>query len=403
MIEAAIAHAARELGVAAHLIQQSNLLKKGDVMPYGQKIKDDHGRLSYLAAEKYLTEIKEEVELFNGKNERYKKGYAVQPICFGISFTKKMLNQARALIHIYTDGSVSVSTGAVEMGQGVNTKLLAITAAEFGICPDRIKIEKTNTTRVANASPTAASTGCDLNGQAIIKAVRKIKKRLLRRAAEILKKDFAKLEIKDEFIYLGRERTELNWESLIQNAYAARISLSDVGHYATARIGFDEAINKGNPFAYHVFGTAVTEVTVDILLGTYNIDKVKIVHDAGKSIDPELDRGQICGALVQGIGWLTLEELLHSEKGVLLTNNLAGYKIPDIYFAPDEIEIDFLEEAESAAGVLRSKAVGEPPFLYGIGAYFAIRNAVSAFKKDITIPYQAPLTPEKILLALYGK
>ena len=258
------------------------------------------------------------------------------PVCFGISFTSSFLNQASALVHVYTDGSVGVSTAAVEMGQGVNEKIKTIVARTFSINPDRVKIETTNTTRIANTSPTAASSGADLNGNAAIIACKNILSQLKNTAAKMLNLPSSnEIEIIEETVYYNGKKTGLKWDNLVWETYFNRNSLSSHAYYATPGIYFDRNVNKGKPFAYHVFGTAILTVTVDCLRGTYEIDSVKVVHDFGKSLQPKVDLGQVEGAIAQGIGWLTLEELLQDDKGKLLSNTLSTYKIPDIYSVPD--------------------------------------------------------------------
>ncbi|MCK5355487.1 MAG: molybdopterin-dependent oxidoreductase, partial [Methyloprofundus sp.] len=228
-----------------------------------------------------------------------------------------------------------------------------------------------------------------------------ILQRLQKVAAEYLNTQ-DNINIVDETVCINHQTTDLNWQKLITMAYFQRVNLSAQAHYATPDVSWDwncESVQK--PFAYHVFGTALTEVTLDCLLGTYTLDTVKIVHDVGHSLNPLIDRGQVEGGLVQGLGWMTLEEIKHDNKGHLLSNSLANYKIPDIYFAP-EIDVHFLQHADNPVGLFGSKAVGEPPFMYGIGVYFALLNAMRAFKPNVNIHFDAPLTPEKVLMALYA-
>lgn len=404
VIESAIFKAAQETGIDYHQLQKINLLKEGDEFPYGQRTFNCRAKLCYETLErKYeIDKIKLRIDEFNRTNKLKKKAYSIMPICFGISFTTTFLNQASALVHVYTDGSVGISTAAVEMGQGVNAKLLNVAARIFSISTDRIKIESTNTTRAANTSPTAASKTADLNGFAVMEACEIILARLKKLAAKELgagEKD--QIELIDEKFYLNKKPTELTWESIIQKAYVNRISLSAQAHHATPDIYFDREKSKGNPFAYHVFGTAIVEVTLDCLRGTYKIDSVKVVHDLGESIHPTVDLGQVEGGIVQGIGWMTLEEVIHNEKGKLLTDTLSTYKVPDIYFAPENIEVYFLEDSPNPFGPFKSKAVGEPPFMYGIGAYFAILKAMKEFNPDMEVFFNAPMTNEKVLLNLY--
>jgi xanthine dehydrogenase large subunit len=328
------------------------------------------------------------------------RGVAAMPVCFGISFTNAILNQAGALVHVYTDGSASVSTGAVEMGQGVTAKILAVAAATLGLPRDRIRIESTTTRTVANTSPTAASSGADMNGRATELACRAIVNRLLSVAAELLDAPFDTLTVDDGVVHAGGAATELVWDELVWTAYTRRINLSAQAHYATPGLWYDRELEHGEPFAYHVFGTAVVEVTVDCLRGTYTVDRVRMVHDGGRSLAEKVDLGQLEGGLIQGIGWMTMEELVFHE-GRNLSDTLSTYKIPDLLSTP-VLEGHFLADADNPKAVMHSKAIGEPPFMYGIGVYFALLDALRAFRPDRPGFYDAPLTPEKALLFLHG-
>jgi xanthine dehydrogenase large subunit len=401
VIEAAITKAAETIGVSADAIQKANLLKDGDEMPYGQIMQDTLARASWLEAEKCFDTagINKRVDEFNKINPRYKKGFAIQPICFGISFTNTMMNHARALVHIYHDGSVVVSTGAVEMGQGVNTKLLQVAAQAFGISPERVKIESTNTLRIANTSPTAASAGADLNGKALQKACLLLKERLAGVALKSL--GCKEVTFKKDRIYEPGTENGLPWEQVVLLAFQQRVSLSEHAHYATPVIHFDKTTEKGHPFAYHVYGTALLEVTVDCLKGTYHFDRVQMVHASGNLMNRPVDLGQIEGGLVQGMGWMTMEEVLFNAEGKLLSNALSSYKVPDIYATPGEIVVHHLNADGPDLAIHKSKAVGEPPLMYGLGAYFAIRKAVRAFNPQAALAFDAPYTPEKVLMDLY--
>lgn len=325
------------------------------------------------------------------------------PICFGISFTKTHMNQARALVHVYNDGSIGISTAGVEMGQGLNTKILQVAAAVLSIDPGRIKVNTTNTYRIANTSPTAASASSDLNGKATEIACLAILNRLKQVAADEFKTGIAAIEIKNDWVYTAGQKSAWDWNKLVWAAFEKRVSLSEHAHYAPEGIYFDNKIEKGHPFTYHVYGTAITTVTVDCLRGIYEIDAVKIVHDFGKTMNRMIDIGQVEGALVQGIGWMTMEEIIYDKEGRLKSNALSTYKVPDIYSVPKEIDIYFLETEKDNLAIFRSKAVGEPPLMYGIGAYFALRNAVKSFNPAAVIAYDAPMTPEKVLMNLYSR
>ena len=405
VIESAIVHAANELGVNVREIQAKNLLKNGDEFPYGQVIDHCLAKSSWDdAMNSYnIEQLENEVADFNASNDRYKKGLAIMPICFGISFTNTPMNHARALCHIYQDGSIGVSTGGIEMGQGLNTKMVQVVQEAFSINPKRVKLESTNTTRVANTSPTAASAGADLNGKALEIACDALLSRLKEGAAKFFNTSVDAVEVKDEFVYVDGIKSDMGWEELISKCFLERIALTENGHYATPLIHFDKTKEKGHPFAYHVYGTSIHVVTVDCIKGTHEFDAVKIVHDFGKSMNTPVDNGQVEGALVQGLGWMTMEELIYNEKGKLMSNALSTYKIPDIYSVPKVVDIKHLETEGHPLAVKKSKAVGEPPLMYGIGGYFAIQNAVKAFNPNYELKYNSPFTPEKVLMGLWEK
>lgn len=403
VIESAIAKAAESLGIEAAVIQEKNLLQTGDEFPYGQLAVSEARVCWEKASTTYdLAAIRNEVKLFNERNTLLKKGLALMPVCFGISFTNTMMNQGRSLVHVFTDGSVSITTGAIEMGQGVNTKILQVAAKVFSISPDRIKIQTTSTHKIANTSPSAASATADLNGKATLMACNTIRERLLAVAAEALNSDVSTISLNNGYVCVNNEKCEWTWERLVMAAFLKRISLSEHAHYATPEIHFDKLREKGNPFAYHVYGTAIVVVTVDCLRGIYEFDAVKLVHDFGTSMNAAIDIGQIEGGVVQGIGWMTMEELMFDKEGRLRSNTLSSYKVPDIYSVPKKLEIEALKTDEDNLAIFRSKAVGEPPLMYGIGAYFALRNAIRAFNPVADIAFAAPMTPEKTLMALYG-
>ncbi|MBS1519308.1 MAG: molybdopterin-dependent oxidoreductase [Bacteroidetes bacterium] len=405
VIESAVYKAALKMNIPAYEIQRKNLIKEGQYFHYGQKAVNVMAEKTWNEAESQFNfeSIRMNQKKFNAGNKLFKKGSAVMPICFGIAFTNTRMNQANALVNIYIDGSISFSTAAVEMGQGVNAKIREVISRVFSVSQDRIKNEPTNTTRSANTSPTAASSGADLNCNAVYIACSKILERLLLSAAEDLGENNSdNLKIKDESVYINDDKTTLDWNNLIENAYTKRISLCDYAHYATPELHFDKDTNKGTPFRYHVYGTAVTEVTVDCMRGIFKIDSVKAVHDFGTSLNPVIDLGQAEGALLQGLGWMTIEEIIHDKNGKLLSDLLSTYKVPDVHFAPGNVDIRFLKEP-NPVGIFNSKAIGEPPLMYGIGVYFAIMNAVREFNSHAVPEFSAPFTPEKVLLKLYEK
>ena len=404
VIEAAITHAAEALEVDRARIQKQNLLKDDQFFSYGQIVEGCEAQSTWEQVEKFvdIEARRQSVAAYNETHEFHKKGLAFMPICFGISFTNTPMNHARALVHVYQDGSVGVSTGAVEMGQGVNTKMLQVVQQTFSIESSKIKLETTNTTRVANTSPTAASAGADLNGKALQVACKAIKERLV----QFVRKHFnladdALVQFKNDQIYYNNTPLNCSWESLVSQAFLARVQLSEKGHYATPKVRFDKTKEKGHPFAYHVYGSSLTEVSIDCLRGTYRFDSVDIVHDFGTSMNPIVDRGQVEGGLVQGMGWMTLEEIAYNKQGRLLSSALSTYKVPDIYFAPRQINVEFLETKTPNLAILKSKAVGEPPLMYGIGAFFALTDAIKAFNPSATGLFEAPMTHERLLMALY--
>ncbi|MDZ7723607.1 MAG: molybdopterin cofactor-binding domain-containing protein [candidate division KSB1 bacterium] len=399
VMEAAIAAAAEQLDWPPRTLQQTNLLRKNDELPYGMRMQTDTVRRSYnKALSQFNVDARlREIDTKNNASRHIKYGLALMPVTFGISFTNTMLNQAGALVHIYQDGSVSVSTAAVEMGQGVLTKLRHIVARSLGISETKIRIESTSTARVANMSPTAASTATDLNGAAALSACRMLSDRLITLAASLLRSNADHLTLNRESVWMNHEQTHLGWSDLVECAYRRRIDLSAHAFYATPDIYYDKKSEKGHPFAYHVSGTAVVEARLDALRGTASIESVRVIHDAGRSLDLLVDRGQAEGGIVQAIGWMTLEELVYNEKGQLLSDSMSTYKVPDIYFAPPDLEVVFPENSDDPGAVMQTKAIGEPPFMYGIGAWLAIRDAMRNVRRLPHDILRAPLTHERIL------
>ena len=403
VIESAIAKAASEIGVTSRAIQEANLLDENDTFSYGQIATQVEAKNTWNSAKSIFNSeaLEQEVEDFNKNNKAFKKGIAFMPITFGISFTNTPMNHARALVHIYLDGSVGISTAAVEMGQGVNTKMMQIAAQVFSIPIEKVKIETTNTTRVANTSPSAASSTADLNGKATFMACNSLLERITKVASEDFNVSEKDIKLKDEFVYVNDKKSDLTWTALISKTMLKRVALTENAHYATPEIHFDKTKEKGHPFAYHVYGTAITTTTIDCTRGTYEVDYVKIVHDYGKSMSEGIDLGQVEGALIQGIGWMTLEEIAYNNEGKLLSNALSTYKIPDLFSVPKIVEVIPVETEGHHQAILKSKAVGEPPLMYGIGAYFALQNAIKAFNPSYDLKFHAPMTPEKVLMGLY--
>ena len=408
VIEAAIDKAADALGVEAAAVQRANLLRDGDVFHYGQTVQGSRAGRTWdeLTAAFAVDGLRQRVAAFNrgdaAARNALRKGWAVMPVCFGISFTKSHLNQGNALVHVYADGSVSVTTGGIEMGQGISSNVAAVVARTFGIEAWRVRVESTNTTRIANMSPSAASATTDLNGNAAAIAVETILAGMRAVAAtELGAADPAAVTVVDEQVRVAGRAAGLGWLELVDLTYRSRRRLSAHGYYATPGIHYDEERERGRPFAYHVYGAALFEVTVDCLRGTYAVDQVKIVHDLGRPIIPSVDRGQVEGGLAQGMGWMTMEDLQWDADGRCLSHALSTYKAPDVYFMPDDVAVKFREPEDNPYGPLGAKAVGEPPLMYGIGVFFAIRNAMKAFRPGADLRLHAPLTSERVLLDLH--
>ena len=402
-IECALTAAAEAMGAEPAEIKRKNLLREGDALPYGE-------RPERVNLERCFAELDRgagvagrfaEVAAFNGAHADRKRGLALVPVCFGISFAQTALNQGGALVNIYVDGSVAVSTGAVEMGQGVNTKIGLVAAATLGVPPERVRVETTNTSRVPNASPTSASTGADLNGMAAKFACEQLRARLLAHAAKHLSLPGpAGLEIRGGIVHADGAPTALGWEELVKSAQWARVDLSAHGFYATPNLHLDPVTERGRPFAYYAYGASLTEVSLDVLRGTYRIEAVDVVQDVGRPLSEAIDRGQIEGAVIQGIGWATMEQIRYAADGRCLAN-ASTYKIPDLESCPERFTVTLLPDSENPYAVCNSKAVGEPPFIHGLGAYFALWHALRAVRRDRPIP-SLPLTPEKVFMYLHG-
>lgn len=385
-------------------IREINFYKRGDVTPYGQNIKEFFGRkaLTELKKRVDIKSLKSEINRFNRENSYQKMGYAVVPIKFGISFTTTFLNQGTALVWIYTDGSISVSHGGIEMGQGLNLKMTNIAARIFGISQEKIKIETTSTQRTANSSATAASSGADLNGNAVRIACEQVQSRLVLFAAKIFSENtlvpvkVAEIAFKNDFVSWADR--SIKFSELVKKAYLNRVNLGAQGYYRTPKIHFDSSTNRGNPFYYFVHGACLAKVKVDLLSGYYKIEEAHIVHETAKSLDAITDIGQIAGAFTQGFGWLTMEELKWDRNGKYLANSSSTYKIPAITDMPAGLDIVSADFNAKHGSVFGSKGIGEPPFLYGIAVFLAIRNALSSLSDNSAeLILDAPLTAEKIV------
>jgi xanthine dehydrogenase molybdopterin-binding subunit B len=352
--------------------------------------------------------LRKEIQTFNAANTFFKKGLALTPVKFGISFTTSFLNQAGALVHVYTDGSVQVNHGGTEMGQGLHTKILNIAAAELGIDHNLITITATNTSKVPNTSATAASSGSDLNGMAVKNALEKIKKRLSPLAKKMLAEKYGleeqhqKLQFdNNKVFYEDRPDQFITFRELVNSAYLSQISLSATGFYKTPELHFDKEKGKGHPFHYFAYGMAVSEVLLDTLTGYHKITKTFIVHDVGESLNPKIDIGQVEGAFVQGVGWCTTEQIKWNDKGFLLTHSPDTYKIPGVRDIPEKFVTELLQNAPNPNTIRRSKAVGEPPFMLAFSVWLAIKDAISAVGNHQFEPeFNLPATNDEILLSI---
>ncbi|OGR99308.1 MAG: hypothetical protein A2016_05905 [Elusimicrobia bacterium GWF2_62_30] len=402
-IEAALTRAAEVMGVEAEMVKRRNLLRDGDTLPYGVTLSEVNAARCWETLDKKtnLAARRAAVAAYNKAHTDTKKGLAVVPVCFGISFAQMALNQASSLVNIYVDGSVSVSTGAVEMGQGVNAKIRVIAARTLGINVDKVRVDTTNTSRIPNASPTSASTGADLNGMATKFACEKLYARLQEFAARHFKAAGpASVQIRDENIFIDGKAEALTWEKFVAAAQWARVDLSEHAFYATPNLHYDMETERGRPFAYYSYGASLTEVRLDCVRGTYKIEAIDIVQDAGESLSPAIDLGQIEGAVIQGMGWATMEQLRYGADGRVLTG-VNAYKVPDIKFCPKRFDVTLLKDSSNPYAVCNSKAIGEPPFVHGLGAYLALCNALRSVRRDKDAP-SLPVTPEKAFMYLHG-
>ena len=340
---------------------------------------------------------REAIRAWNTKSPHLKRGIALTPVKFGISFTATHLNQAGALIHVYTDGTVLLNHGGTEMGQGLFTKVAQVVAEELAIDVDRIRVTASDTSKVPNASATAASSGTDINGKAAQAAARTLRERLTAFAAEHFKVTAADVRFANNAVAIG-PRT-VPFAELVRLAYFARVSLSATGFYRTPKIGYDRKTWSGNPFYYFCYGAAVSEVVVDTLTGENRLLRVDILHDVGRSLNPAIDMGQIEGGFIQGMGWLTMEHLWWNDKGRLMTHAPSTYKIPVANDVPPVFNVKIWESGINAEdSIYRSKAVGEPPLMLAISVHQAIKDAIASVADYRSSPrLDTPATPEEIL------
>jgi xanthine dehydrogenase large subunit len=392
---------ARTLGKDPLDVRKHNYYGKTErnVTHYYQTVEDNmlDEMTAELEASSEYQQRRQAITAFNRASSVLKKGIALTPVKFGISFTATFLNQAGALVHVYTDGSIHLNHGGTEMGQGLNTKVAQIVAEEFQVEIERIQITATNTDKVPNTSPTAASSGTDLNGKAAQNAARTIRGRLVTFAATHFKVSEEDIEFRNSHVRI-RDQV-MPFDELIQLAYFNQISLSSTGFYRTPKIYYDRDQARGRPFYYYAYGAACSEVLLDTLTGEYRMLRTDILHDVGASLNPAIDIGQVEGGFVQGMGWLTMEELSWNAQGKLATNSPASYKIPAVADMPADLRVRLVENRKNPEDtVFHSKAVGEPPFMLGISVWCALKDAIASVADYRFSPHvDAPATPERVL------
>lgn len=400
-IERAMDQIAARLGKDPLDVRLENLYgRHGDIAPYGMQVKERvlEPLIRQLEVSADYRQRRAEIEAANQSAGRYRRGIALTPVKFGISFTISFLNQAGALLNIYKDGSILINHGGTEMGQGLYLKVAQVVAHQFGVPLDMVKISATRTDKVPNTSPTAASSGTDLNGAAALAACKTLKQRLTRFLQQKFETDALPL-FKDGRVLIGFHH--MSFAEMARAAWFARIPLSATGHFATPGIGWDAKTGKGRPFFYFAHGAAVSEVEIDTLTGANRVVRADLLHDVGQSINPAIDLGQIEGAYIQGMGWLTMEQLVFNDKGQLLTHAPSTYKIPTATDRPDVLNITLYDNKNPEATVHRSKAVGEPPFMLAISVHSALAHAISGLGGPGYWPdLDAPATAEEVLRCL---
>lgn len=402
-IERVMDAVAQSLGLDPLEVRRRNLYGGSrNLTPYYQVVEDNVAPelIEELARSCDYEARQRAVDAFNAANPILKKGLALTPVKFGVSFTTTHLNQAGALIHIYADGSIMLNHGGTEMGQGLYVKVAQVAAEAFQVPLDRVKITSTTTDKVPNTSATAASSGADLNGMAVLDAAGKLKGRLVAFAAEKWGVDPLQVAFTPEGVKIGGET--LSFPDFCRQAYLARISLSATGFYATPKIAYDRKTHRGRPFYYFAYGAACSEVVIDTLTGETKVLRADILHDVGRSLNPAIDLGQVEGGFIQGMGWLTTEELVYDAKGVLKTHAPSTYKIPTASDRPRVLNIKLWEPGRNAEPTVhRSKAVGEPPLMLAISVFSAITRAVASVADHRVMPdLDAPATPEAVLMAV---
>jgi xanthine dehydrogenase molybdopterin binding subunit len=416
VIEEILDRVARRLGLAPEIVRERNLYRgrgETNTTHYGQEIENNRVQTIWQTLKKSsgLASRRKEIARWNTSHPQRKRGIAITPVKFGISFTVTNLNQAGAFVLIYQDGTVQVNHGGTEMGQGLHTNVIAIAAKELGVPVENVRVMPTSTDKVPNTSATAASCGTDLNGAAVKNACEILRERLLPIACELLKAKFGDKPKREDLTFsLGfvhdrkRPKATIPFADVARKAYLSRISLSATGYYCTPGIHWDRAAGRGKPFHYFACGAAVAEVEVDGFTGMHRVLRADILHDVGDSINEGVNRGQIEGGFVQGSGWLTTEELKWDDKGRLLTHSPDTYKLPAIGDTPQIFNVNFLKNAAQNSVVFGSKAVGEPPLMLAISVREAIRDAVAAFGEPRgEAPLASPATCEAIFMAIRNR
>jgi xanthine dehydrogenase large subunit len=403
MIEEILDRVARHLGLPPHVVRERNFYKAGQTAHYGQLVKDAD-RIERIWRELRASSDFEarwaEVERFNAEHAQTKRGLAITPVKFGISFTTAFFNQAGALVLVYKDGTVQVNHGGTEMGQGLHTKILAIAADALGLPTDAVRVMPTRTDKVPNTSATAASSGSDLNGAAVRAACDEIRGRLAEIAARRFHTEPEAVRFEDGRVFRpGFPEHSARFSEIVAEGYLARIPLFATGYYRTPNIHFDRETGTGKPFHYFAYGAAVSEVEIDGFTGQYRLLRTDILHDVGDSLSPLVDRGQVEGGFIQGVGWLTTEELVWSE-GVLKTSGASTYKLPTLGECPPVFRVELLTRAREPDVVHGSKAVGEPPFMLAFSVREALRAAVAAFGSGGIVELASPATPEAVFWAV---
>ena len=400
VIEEILSRAGRRLGIPAHEIRERNFYREGDHTHYGQRV-SDADRITRIWSE--LKETSEfsrrriEVDRFNAAHADVRRGLAITPVKFGISFTATFYNQAGALVLVYRDGSVQVNHGGTEMGQGLFTKIQQIASDALGVALGAIRLMPTRTDKVPNTSATAASAGTDLNGAAVADACATLRTRLSRVAGDLLGCPADDVTIADGVVSAGKET--MPFAALCEAAYLRRVPLFAHGFYRTPDIHFDRVTGRGQPFHYFAYGAAVSEVEIDRFTGAYRLIRTDILQDVGDPLSPTIDRGQVEGGFVQGAGWLTLEELLWDAQGRVATGGASTYKLPSWSEVPETFIVNFLSRAAQTTVVAGSKAVGEPPLMLAISVREALRDAIGSFG-DGEVTFDSPATPERVFFAV---